>query len=526
MGRRIRWIGLVMIVCFTLVMVQLVNIQFRKQSALATSAQNPRNPIHNYDNDRGFILASDGSVLAESLRVSVSKTQPYQYVRVYPGGSLYSQVVGYSSIFYGTSGVEYQYNQNLVQHTEAPQTFAQALGLDPKPTTTDDVTLTIVPALQKVAEQALSEVPGAVKDGAVVALNPKTGAVEAMYSSPSYNPNQLSSLSIPTAELAYSADQVKDSDGFRPLRPIATQEFFPPGSTSKVLTTAAVYDLKGSLDNYQAPYQLCTTLPDSNKPLCGDGSCGGPISEMLPVSCDPGYGDLGLALGGNLLTQQATDFGYNSVPPIDLGPGVIASSYPSAADLDPTSSVCDPNPSAQCYGLPGVAYASIGQQSVDTTALQNALVASAIANRGVIMTPHVMAQIRDSAGNIVSTYQPSVWKTATTPQTAAALIPLMESVATRGTADGVGFPRSLDVAVKTGTAQTGNSQANTDDWMIGFAPASDPVIAVAVVVPNEPVFTDGAEIAGPVMKAILTEAVALANGTGSTTSTTAAPKVP
>jgi peptidoglycan glycosyltransferase len=149
---------------------------------------------------------------------------------------------------------------------------------------------------------------------------------------------------------------------------------------------------------------------------------------------------------------------------------------------------------------------------VKATALSNALVAAGIANGGVVMKPYLVQQITNNAGAAVSTTTPAAWMTAATPQAAASVTALMKSVVTVGTADGVGFSPSLDAAVKTGTAQSGNSKGNTDDWMIGFAPASDPKIAVAVVVPLQAFSGTGAGIAGPIMKAMLNAAAALPGG--------------
>jgi penicillin-binding protein A len=129
----------------------------------------------------------------------------------------------------------------------------------------------------------------------------------------------------------------------------------------------------------------------------------------------------------------------------------------------------------------------------------------------VIMTPYLVQQITNSDGTVSSTHHPAPWMTAATPQAAAQVTSLMQLVVTQGTADGVGFSPQLDAAVKTGTAQTGNPQANTDDWMIGFAPANDPKIAVAVVVPYQDFSGTGAGIAGPIMKAMLNAAI-LPNG--------------
>jgi peptidoglycan glycosyltransferase len=148
---------------------------------------------------------------------------------------------------------------------------------------------------------------------------------------------------------------------------------------------------------------------------------------------------------------------------------------------------------------------AIGQVTVQDTALQNAMVAAGIANGGVIMTPHLMSSIHDSEGALVRSYTPTAMPRSASPQAAQAVAALMESVPKVGTADKVGFPSYLCAAVKTGTAQTGLGLNH--DWMIGFAPANDPQIAVAVVVPFQNISSDGASVAGPIMNKVMQAAL-------------------
>jgi peptidoglycan glycosyltransferase len=226
------------------------------------------------------------------------------------------------------------------------------------------------------------------------------------------------------------------------------------------------------------------------------------MATMLPASCDPGYGELGIKLGAADLTQEAEDFGFSifgakspSIPKIDI-PNVIP------------STITNISPTAQA----DLAYSAIGQLDDQATPLQNALVAAGIANGGVIMTPHLMSQITNSQGAVVTTYQPTPMSTVATAAETAAITKLMQGVAIDGTAAGI-FPPAWHVAVKTGTAQvqapTGPEQ--TDDWMIGFLPAATGAsqLAVAVVVPYQAYSLTGAQIAGPivrqVMQAYLTE---------------------
>ena len=503
MGRRIRWLGVVLVVCFGLVLAQLVNIQMRQARALNASPTNPRVAATRFDNLRGDILAANGEVLARSVKAPKGSGS-YEYVREYPTGSLFAQIVGYDSPYYGTNGVEEEYDSWLVPHSQSPQDLGQLLT--PPPPSTDSVTLTVEPYLQAVAQHELSTLPSANKDGAIVVLKPQTGAVLAMYSSPTYTPNLLVSPDITTEKAAGHADfTVPDKEGFYPGVPIATFDPEPPGSTFKVVTTAAVYNLKPSLANFNYPVASCTSLPDSTKQLCNDATtpalaapCGGTIPQMLPPSCDPGYANLGLALGATVLYRQAELFGYNQKPPIDL-PDVSASTFPSPATFSVTK-----------LGPPGLAYSAFGQQDVKSTALQQAMVAAAVANGGNLMTPHVLSVIRNSNGQVVRRYQPTLYKHSMSASAAAEVGKLMEAVATApdGTAYGI-FPPSLEVAVKTGTAQTGlpDQTANIHDWMIGFAPYTHPEVAVCVMVPFQPSYTYGATIAGPIMRAMITAAL-------------------
>ena len=298
MGRRIRWLGVILLLAFALVIAQLVNIQKVKAPSLQASAFNPRNQAKSFDNNRGNIYASDGTLLADSVKSQAAS--PHEYLRQYPQGSLYSQVVGYASPYYGTGGIENEYNDQLVEHTLPAQTLSQALGFDPLETSTDNLTLTINPTLQKTAEAALSQVGGTNTDAGVVAMDPSTGAILADYSNPTFDPNALANPDIAAErEVGYAYFDQKDAEGMYPGVPLATGDAFPPGSTFKVVTSTAVYNLDPALTNFNFPSAGSTKLPNSNVPLTNDGGqvCGGTMVTMLPESCDPGYGLLGIALG-------------------------------------------------------------------------------------------------------------------------------------------------------------------------------------------------------------------------------------
>jgi penicillin-binding protein A len=489
MKGRITALSVIIVLLFGLVLGQAWFIQVHRASALNDSPKNPTNYLASRLYARGEVLASDGTVLARSIPTKVAS---YPWRRAYPLGALTSDVVGYSSTKYGTGGIEDEYNGYLVTHQQPVQSWGDFVN--PRKAA-DTVQLTLSVPLQQVAARAL-----AGRDGAVVAIDPRNGAVLAMYSNPTYNPSRLSSLSFAAQTAAWKEFNTDDPLHFPPLGSVATQETFPPGSTSKILTTAAIYRYFPALATTPYTGPACLDLVPYGgspyHPLCNSGGsgCGGTIQVMLPESCDPGYAWLGIQLGAKDLTDEAHQFGYNTVPPLDL-PGVVPSYFP---------------PVGYFYrNDPGLAYSAIGQQDVRATALQDALVAAAVANHGMEMAPHFLSLVTDAQGNVVRRYHPYMWRHPLGANMAAMIVPLMQAVVTSGTASGVGFLPQDDVAAKTGTAQTGDAENHVDAWMIAFAPATNPVIAVAVVLPKQAYSAWGATVAGPVMKCVIEGALAI-----------------
>jgi peptidoglycan glycosyltransferase len=500
-SRRLSVLASVILLLFVVLAAQSAWVQFFHAPALDASTLNPRNNTSNNQYQRGEIVADDGTVLARSVATS---SHEFPWRRVYPLGQLFSGVVGFSSTWSTPNwALEAQYNTYLEGHAQPAESFEQLLA----PTeAADSVTLTLSPTLQRVARAGLEG-----RDGSVVALVPSTGAVLAMYSNPTYNPTPFTSNVTSVQAAAWKAVNTKDKEGFPPLGLMATQQTFFPGSTFKVVTTAGIVAYQPSLMTKYYPPIVYTKLPDTTSLLHNDGNvaCGGTVAQMLPQSCDPGYALLGLALGAQDLTAEANAFGYNEVPPLDL-PGVVPSFFPAESNLAA-------NP-------PFLAYSAIGQEDVSVTALQNALVAAGIADGGTIMTPHLMSYISGPDGTVIKRYKDSVWKTPLTETEAAQIVPLMEAVVTDGTAAQVDFLSADDVAAKTGTAQVGNNLKNdTDDWMIAFAPATDPTIAVAVSIPYQAYSVTGAEIAGPVVKCVIEAALAMQAGLPATGTATTCP---
>ena len=495
MARRIRWAGVVMLLAFAALFVQLNNIQVVKAHRYASAAGNPRTTDTVAVDPRGVIEAADGTVLAESVPAPAANVYGYKYQRTYPQGALYQDVVGYDSPRYGMAGVEASYNSYLTAHNAPVKTIGDLFTTRVE---TDTVTLTIDPTLQKAAQTALGG-----RTGAVVALDPSTGAVLAMYSNPSFDPNPLAVLDPVAEAKAYAAGNAGSPGGpnFPPLENLAYADSFAPGSTFKIVTTSAAYQHTPQYVTKSYPSYSCMppgTIQGQTVPLCNyaNENCGGDIAQLLPPSCDTGYSLLAQDIGPQNMYDEATAFGFDQQPPIDLPPSPFAVSA-----FKP--------PSFYQHALIFLSYAAIGQKNTSSTPLQMAMVAAAIADKGTIMTPHVMQVIRDAQGNVVTRYTPKPWKQPDTPTTAAAVSGLMQQVvaAPNGTAHYVGFNPADQVAAKTGTAQTGPNNSLTTNWMIAFAPANHPKIAVAVVVPNLPGGATGASSAGPVTKAMITAAL-------------------
>lgn len=491
MDKRIRRLGIFLMLLFCLLFLQLNNLQVFQASKLDNKPGNSLTASSVSIQPRGQIVSRSGTVLAESVPVK----DQYHYLRQYPQGPLYADITGFSSLIYGNYGIEASYNKYLVAQPN-PITSLSDIFSNNKKYVTNTVVLTVSTKLQQEAAKALGNLKGAV-----VAIDPSTGAVLAMYSSPTYNPNLLASHNATAVEQAWHTYQSNPS---QPMLPRAYARDYPPGSTFKIVTTSAIFDHDPSLAAKVFPYQTQISLPDTTTTLSNYAheSCGGPLPTLLAVSCDTAYAQLGLSLGANNLHNEAQSFGFNQVPPLDV-PGVAAAHFPKASSF--------------AKNLPGLAYSAIGQENVAATALQMSLVAAAIANHGAIMAPHLMSQIRNSQDQVIKNYVPKLWKQATSAATASQVTQLMIGVVKNGTAQGIAIP-GVQIAAKTGTAQTNLiassnlSAGGSDNWMIAFAPAQNPKIAIAVVVPSQKGLSfnsTGAAYAGPVVKAMIQTALGL-----------------
>ncbi|HLI55048.1 MAG TPA: penicillin-binding protein 2 [Acidimicrobiales bacterium] len=482
MNRHIRLLGAGIMVLFVALFAQLNYVQIVHAKALDTNPLNGRAVVQEYTAPRGSIISADGVTLATSVPTNDS----LKYLREYPQGPLFAEVTGYYSFDYGSDGAERYYDKVLTGKAspfKLPTSISGLRRLLTNNNHTENITLTVLDSLQKAAQAGL-----AGRLGSVVALDPKTGAVLAMYSNPTYNPNQLASHNLQAVQAAYKA--ITSVPG-GPLDAPAYRQTWFPGSSFKVVTASAIYDHDPSLATQTFPHLAALTLPQSNKQLHNFAGevCGGQLLALFTVSCDTGFGQIGLDLGANNLYDEAHAFGFDQVPPIDL-PFAVKSNFPPV--------------SAFQGALPFLAYSAIGQENVQASPLEMALVVSAIANGGTIMTPHILEQVTNSQAQVVSTYKPTPWLHATTPQTAAQVTKLMLSVV--DSPDGTGVAARIpgvEVAGKTGTAQTGTH--HTDDWFVAFAPANNPQIAVSVVLPDQGYSTEyqGGTLAAPIAKSMI-----------------------
>ncbi|MBA2608961.1 MAG: penicillin-binding protein 2, partial [Actinobacteria bacterium] len=441
MTGRIRRLGLILGVGFCLLLAALTRLQVVDASKLASDPRNTRVLTAAFSAERGLIQTADGVVLAKS----VASADQFKRQRQYPEGELYASLTGYLSFTYGADGAERAFNSDLVGGglPGGDKSLRDLFNGGNKKT--EDVTLTVVSAVQKAAASALGN-----RRGSVVALDPTNGAILAMVNFPTFDPNPLAAHTQENVRNAW--DELQNNPG-KPLLPRAYRESYAPGSTFKVVTASAAFDRAPELTTkaYPSLRQLDLPRTDKDLPNFGGSSCGGTISDLLRVSCNTGFAQMGLDLGGPNLAAEAGAFGFGERPPLDL-PAAAVSHFPDPGEFERNE--------------PGLAFSAIGQQNVTATPLQMALVAAAIANNGVIMSPHVLKEISDEKRNIVKSYDPKEWRKATSPETAAAVKAMMVDVAARGTATRAGV-NGVTVAAKTGTAQTVGNNAHA--WLIAFA---------------------------------------------------------
>lgn len=500
MRRQIKVLGAVVLVCYVAAFIKLNQIQVLEASAYNDRPENTRAQLRDFNRPRGDIVSADGVVLA----TSEERRAELRYQRVYPEGELYSHLTGYYSFRLGSTGVERTYNAELTGRTSSLQ-LRELTGAFSEPSTEGDVVLTVRDDLQRVARDALGD-----DVGSIVALDPRTGGVLAMYSNPPFDPNLISANE---GQLAVDYKTVLDAAPGKPLLARTYQERFFPGSTFKVVTATAGLT-SGTVTEAEPVYPEVTsyTPPLTNRPINNfDGSiCGGALFVILQDSCNSSFAQMAAEqLGPEPMIETAEAFGFNDVPPIDLT-RPVASVYPT----DFGAVVSEPEGRAPVVeDTPALAQTGIGQNDVAATPLQMALVAAGVANGGEVMAPHVMAEVLARDGDTVDSFDESVWTEAMDADTADIMRRAMVSVVDvpTATASSMAIPGAT-VGAKTGTAQLGTTPPRSHAWMIAFAgpEGAEPTVAVAVMVQDvdgEGGATGG-RIAGPKAKAVLEAALA------------------
>ncbi len=488
MNRPIRVLAIGCLLLFVALMVNVNYVQFLSADALNDRSGNSRVLQEEFSRERGPILVS-GKPVAES----VPSDDRYDYRRTYPSPLPFANLTGWYYLF-GRSGIEN--SQNSILSGSDPKLFVNRLVdlVSDKQPEGGQVNLSIDPRVQRAAYQGLTALPGD-SVGAAVAIEPATGAILAMVSVPSYDPNRLADHDVRDVRAAYA--RLSD-DPDQPLLDRSRLEIFPPGSTFKLVTAAAALsdpELSLSPDSEVRAGALLE-FPASSYSLPNESGsdCGGEtitLTQALAVSCNTAFGRLAVQLGDAALVNQAEKFGFGD------------SSYLEELSMAPSQVVVG----GRDLDAPETARTGIGQESVAATPLQMAMVAAGIANGGTVMKPYVVAEIRSPDLEVLERADPQELSQAVTPEVAAELTSMMQAVVTEGTASGNAIP-GVDLAAKTGTAQT-DADAKPFAWFVSFAPADDPEIAVAVFVQDASGVARGdvagGALAGPIATA-MTEA--------------------
>jgi penicillin-binding protein A len=475
----LRRVAISVLVLFTLLILNVNYIQVVRSDELRKNTSNTRVLAAEYDRERGAII-----VAGEPVALSVPTDGRLRYLRTYPQAGLYAAVTGYYSLIFTNEGIERA--ENDILSGEDPRLAFRRLadmftGRDPAG---GDVVLTLDPAVQEAAMAGLEGVTGAV-----VALDPSSGAVLGLASTPTYDPTLLSSHD-PDAIREYAAQlDAIDPD---PRRNQATREIYAPGSIFKVIVSAAALQ-EGYTPDTVVPAPDEFQLPNSSRviPNFNGSSCSSTgeqsLIDALTISCNTAFAMLGIELGEDKIRAMAEAFGLDDER--REIPLLVAGSTVGEIEDDAA-----------------LAQTSIGQRDVRVTTLQAAMIAAAVANDGSLMQPYVVDQVRAPDLSVIDETKPEELSRPVSTDIANQLTEMMLSVVERGSGKGARID-GVEVAGKTGTAQTPDEPDH--NWFIGFAPADDPSIAVAVFVKNGG--GTGGDVSAPIAREVM---AAYLNGRG------------
>jgi peptidoglycan glycosyltransferase len=477
MNKPLRRVSTLVLLMFLSLFVSTTVIQYFQKPNLDADARNARTLYESFRTERGQILV-DGQPIA----YSEPSGDLYKYQRVYPGGPLYSTVTGYFTVQPSFGGLEGDLDPYLSGASDAQfldRINAILTGRDPQGAS---VELTIDPVVQQAAWDALGD-----RTGAVVAIDPATGAILALVSKPTYDPNVLAVHDPDAVEAAYQQLLADPSD---PLidRGIAG-DLNPPGSTFKLVVASTALESGQYTADSEFPNPISIELPGTSTSIfnSADSACGGAatvsIATALRLSCNVPMAQLAGALGDDAIRAQAEKFGFGSS--FDIPMPSTPSVYPETEDEAET-------------WLSG-----FGQGNVRASPLQMAMVSAAVANGGTLMKPSLVESIVAPDLSILESLQPEVYSRPLTAENAAVMSQLMVDDVANGVASGARI-NGVAVGGKTGTAENGDGEPYSV-WFTGFAPADSPRVAIAVVLEDSPCCGNSlaAPIAGQVMEAVL-----------------------
>ena len=448
--------------------------------------RNQRQTERDMNRPRGPIVTADGVVVAQS--VPTAPGDQFKYQRVYPEAEFFSNITGYYTFAFGATQLERTQDDVLMGDTAEQQVRAlpDILGSSDN---SGSVQLVMRDDVQRVAKFALGG-----REGSVVVMDPKSGAVLAMVSNPSFDAEQGGGAQLQPGQRLPAGDEQR-----RPGKPLlnnAYQERFMPGSAFKVLTTSI--GLENGVISMDSEYPVETefTPPQTNDPIrnfAGE-ACGGNLPEVFARSCNIPFAQIALALGPQRMVDGVNKWGVGEKLPVDL-PNPAASFFGDVEDFEDN--------------LPLLAIGGFGQGNDQMVPLHMAMVASTVANGGQMMKPYVIDKTLDHDGAPLGTTQAAVWKNPILPSTAADLTTLMIGVVNTGTGRQMQLANGIQAAAKTGTAQlnAAGQPEKSNAWIIGFAPAENPKYAIAVMLrggENDEISAGtGGRLAGPIAKAVL-----------------------
>ncbi|MDX2381057.1 MAG: penicillin-binding transpeptidase domain-containing protein [Acidimicrobiia bacterium] len=487
MNRRIRQLAAGLMACYLVLFVALNYWQVGRKEELDARFDNTREVLKEFNKTRGPIVTADGVVAARSVPTPTGAR--YDFDREYPTGALLAHTTGYFTFAFGSTQVEREYGDVLTGSTATQQVRSLGDLLCGEIDNSGSVQLSIRHDAQSAAGFFLGN-----NEGSVVVIEPKTGAVRAMWSNPSYDPNTFVNTEF---ELAQEAIVELQDDPANPLLAAAYQERYMPGSTFKVITTGIGFEAGVLTTETFFPPTDSWTPPQTTDPITNynNTTCGGDMATVFARSCNIPFAQTAVALGPDRMVDGTKEWGLDQDIPIDL-PRPAQSTFGSTENLDEE--------------LPLLAIRGFGQNEVQMVPLHMAMVAGAVANGGAMMEPYVVEATFDHEGRVLDRTEPSVWKRPISPETAAIETDFMIDVVEFGTASCcLDLQGGIQAAAKTGTAQL-QDPSNPDlshAWIIAFAPAEDPQYAVSVVLTNvestPDVAATGGRLAGPIAEAVL-----------------------